>query len=149
MHCRKLGRGNMGIGQKIVDTAQDLEMKERVKFVQWVSDEEHIEFDDAWLICTGQDPARVMPEYSLGFKLASPLVQTGLYLQPGKKNRQKYRDNFKSELTPAELQLFENEVNGAAVRSQLKKKLKRAKKSTDADDSGGSSEQDPEKKNGD
>lgn len=117
----------MTIKEKIVNLATDLEQQERVKFVMWVSSEEGIEFDDAWMICTGEDPTRIMPEYSLGFKLASPVVQTSLYLQPGKKNREKYRQKFRESLTPAELQLFDEEVNGRAVRSELKKKLKHAK----------------------
>lgn len=133
----------MSIGNRIVDFATDLEQRERVKFAMWVSNEENIEFDDAWLICTGQDPDRIIPEYSLGFKLASPMVQTALYLQPGKKNRAKYREQFRSELTPAELRLFDEEVNGAAVGSSLKSKLKRAKKSSKDDVDRESSPRDP------
>lgn len=138
------------IGDKIVEAARDLEMKERVKFTQWVADEENVEFDDAWLICTGQDPERVMPEYTLGWKLASPLTMTALYLQPGKKNRVAAREKFRSELTPAELKLFDEEVNGQMISKSLKSKLKKAKKkSADAEDETASSPEDPADKNDD
>lgn len=136
----------MSAGQKIVDYAKDQEMKARVKFANWVANEENIDFSDAWLICTNEDPERVIPEYSLGWKLASPLVQTELNLQPRKKARAAAREKFRAGLTPAEQKLFDEQVDGGMIRKAIKTKVKRAKKSTDAEEKDGSSANDPAEK---
>lgn len=139
----------MGAGEKIVEYAKDQELKARVKFANWVANEENIEFDDAWLICTNQDPERIIPEYSLGWKLASPLVQTELNLQPRKKAREAAREKFRKELTPEELQLFNEQVDGGMIRKAVISKVKRAKKSTTAEEDEVSSPKDPAEKNDD
>ena len=138
----------MGAGEKIVEYAKDQEMKARVKFANWVANEENIEFSDAWLICTNEDPERVIPEYSLGWKLASPLVQTELNLQPSKRARAAAREKFRSGLTPAEQKLFDEQVDGGMIRKAIIAKVKRrTKKSTTAEEKDGSSPKDPAEKN--
>lgn len=74
------------------------------------------------------DPVR--PDYSLGFKLADPMIQLALWGQPGKKARRRAAEDFEATLEPDELELFREQVQtmkaGQMLKSALKKKSREA-----------------------
>lgn len=81
----------------------------RSRFIQWVMKEEDCDCETAYAICTRHtDP--VEPEYSLGYKMASPVYQVAMNAQARRSARERAIENFKQMLEPDELEIFEKEV---------------------------------------
>ncbi len=102
----------MGIKDRIIDKAEDTQVRlaaeARSRFYLWVMKEEGCDLDRAVDLCLGEtDP--VVPEYTLGWKLADPIVQLGLF-NSGEKTREKFIKKLEEDLTPEELKLFREEV---------------------------------------
>ena len=111
---------------KILDTANTLRANSQAQFVNWVAGEEGWDFETAWEVCHGEHPDISRPEYSLGYKLADPIVQTAFHLQR-KKNRAAAREKFREGLTEEELQLFDKE-DPEEEKKLFKKTLKKKEK---------------------
>lgn len=112
--------------EKILDVANTLRANSQAQFVNWVANEEGWDFETAWAVCHGEHPDISKPEYTLGYKLADPVVQTAFHLQR-KKNRAEARKKFRETLTPEEQELFDSE-DAEKERSSFKKELKRKEK---------------------
>ena len=95
----------------------------RSKFIQWVMKEEDCDYETAYALCTRHtDP--VEPEYSLGYKMASPVYQVAMNAQLRKSKREQAIENFKAMLEPDELELFEKEVLTKDTRKMWKEEKK-------------------------
>lgn len=98
-------------------------------FLEDVMRWEGCSLDEAMLFCTGKtDP--IHWEYTLGYKLADPVWNIGIYKQLGNKARAKAAKNFRKLLTPEEDELFCSECLGKtarAIRKQYKREIKAAK----------------------
>lgn len=98
----------------------------RSKFIQWVMKEEECDYETAYALCTRRtDP--VEPEYSLGYKMASPVYQVAMNAQLRKSKREQAIENFKQMLEPDELELFEKEVLTKDTRKMWKNEKKKQK----------------------
>ena len=98
----------------------------RNKFIQWVMKEEDCDYETAYALCTRHtDP--VEPEYSLGYKMASPVYQVAMNVQLRKSKREQAIENFKAMLEPDELELFEKEVLTKDTRKMWKEEKKKQK----------------------
>lgn len=117
------------------------EIKEKLKgeagprFIAQVMEWENCDWDTAVSMCDRtSDPVR--PDYSLGFKLADPMLQMALWAQPGKRARRRAAEDFESTLEPDELELFREQVQtmnaGQMFKSALKKKTKEAEAEKEA-----------------
>ena len=99
----------------------------RAKFIEWVMNEEDCDYETAYALCTRRtDP--VEPEYSLGYKMASPVYQVAMNAQLRKSKREQAIENFKQMLEPDELELFEREVLTKDTRKMWKEEKKKQKK---------------------
>ena len=99
----------------------------RAKFIEWVMKEEDCSYEEAYAICTRRtDP--VEPEYSLGYKMASPVYQIAMNKQLRKSKREQAIENFKQLLEPDELEIFEREVLTRDCRKMWKEEEKKQKK---------------------
>ena len=121
----------MTIRQSIKDKAYEAidasDAMARNKFIQWVMKEEDCSYEEAYAICTRRtDP--VEPEYSLGYKMASPVYQIAMNKQLRKSKREQAIENFKAMLEPDELELFEKEVLTRDCRKMWKEEEKKQKK---------------------
>lgn len=98
----------------------------RAKFIEWVMKEEDCDYETAYALCTRHtDP--VEPEYSLGYKMASPVYQVAMNAQLRKSKREQAIENFKAMLEPDELELFEKEVLTKDTRKMWKEEKKKQK----------------------
>lgn len=126
----------MTIREKAAERAEMSEARDylrgkgQLQFVQNVMEWESCSLDEAMLYCTGKtDP--VHHEYTLGYKLADPVWNTGIYKQIGHHARAKAAANFRKLLTPEEDELFVAECMGKTARSirkAMKSQIRAAKK---------------------
>ena len=98
----------------------------RSRFIEWVMKEEDCDYETAYALCTRHtDP--VEPEYSLGYKMASPVYQVAMNAQVRRSKRVQAIENFKQMLEPDELEIFENEVLTKDTRTMWKDEKKKQK----------------------
>ena len=98
----------------------------RSRFIEWVMKEEDCDYETAYALCTRHtDP--VEPEYSLGFKMASPVYQVAMNAQVRRSKREQAIENFKQMLEPDELEIFEKEVLTKDTRKMWKEEKKKQK----------------------
>ena len=121
----------MTVRQSIKDKAYEAidasDAMARNKFIQWVMKEEECDYETAYALCTRRtDP--VEPEYSLGYKMASPVYQIAMNKQLRKSKREQAIANFKELLEPDELEIFEREVLTRDCRKMWKEEEKKQKK---------------------
>lgn len=109
------------------DLHDRLQAEAQVRFIQYVMNEEEVEWEMAQAICQGRtDPPE--PEYTLGYKLADPLGMMAMNMQLSKKKRKEATENFMKELNEAETKLFLEEVAPMDTRAMFKAALKKEKK---------------------
>ena len=100
-------------------------MEAQARFIKWVMKEENTDWNTAFCMCT-EGSGLEQPEYTLGYKLANPVLNLAMFVQPSKKKRSNAIDNFKETLNDRELYLFETEVLprkvGKVFMDQLKSK---------------------------
>lgn len=112
---------------KALDLTELLKCEAQQKYVKKMAKAEGIDYHIMLYRC--QHPTD--PEdfyYSLGFKMSNPVYMIAMNLQK-KGNRSKAIENFKKELCPEELKIFESEVQTDNMRTNFKKELKtKAKK---------------------
>lgn len=108
---------------KILDLALDLRARSQAQFVNWVAQEEKWDFETAWEVCNGQHPTISRPDYTLGYKLADPILQTSFNLAR-KKNRTAAREKFREELTDEERELFDG-IDHEDTRKNFRRGLKK------------------------
>ena len=110
---------------KVWEISDKADAINRGKFIEWVMKEEDCDYETAWSLCTRHtDP--VEPEYSLGYKMASPAYQMAMN-QRNKEKRANAIENFKQMLEPDELELFEGEVLKMNTRKMYKDEKKKQK----------------------
>lgn len=98
----------------------------RSRFIEWVMKEEDCDYETAYALCTRHtDP--VEPEYSLGYKMASPVYQVAMNAQVRRSKREQAIENFKQMLEPDELEIFEKEVLTKDTRKMWKEEKKKQK----------------------
>ena len=98
----------------------------RSRFIEWVMKEEDCDYETAYALCTRHtDP--VEPEYSLGYKMASPVYQVAMNAQVRRSKREQAIENFKQMLEPDELEIFEREVLTKDTRKMWKEEKKKQK----------------------
>lgn len=98
----------------------------RSKFIEWVMKEEDCDYETAYALCTRHtDP--VEPEYSLGYKMASPVYQVAMNGQVRRSKREQAIENFKQMLEPDELEIFERDVLTKDTRKMWKEEKKKQK----------------------
>lgn len=98
----------------------------RSRFIEWVMKEEDCDYETAYALCTRHtDP--VEPEYSLGYKMASPVYQVAMNAQVRRSKREQAIENFKQMLEPDELEIFEKEVLTKDTRRMWKEEKKKQK----------------------
>lgn len=98
----------------------------RSRFIEWVMKEEDCDYETAYALCTRHtDP--VEPEYSLGYKMASPVYQVAMNAQVRRSKREQAIENFKQMLEPDELEIFEREVLTKDTRKMWKDEKKKQK----------------------
>ena len=120
----------MKVKQVAVDKVWEISDKadavDRSKYIEWVMKEEDCDYETAYALCTRRtDP--VEPEYSLGYKMASPVYQVAMNAQLRKSKREQAIENFKAMLEPDELELFEKEVLTKDTRKMWKEEKKKQK----------------------
>lgn len=102
----------MGIMNKAENKAEDIHQKQAVearsRYYLYVMEQEGCTLEEAVNLCTGQTEPPVA-EYMLGWKLADPFVQLGLF-HSGKKVRERYIRHLEKDMTPEELKLFREDV---------------------------------------
>ena len=98
----------------------------RSRFIEWVMKEEDCDYETAYALCTRHtDP--VEPEYSLGYKMASPVYQVAMNAQVRRSKRDQAIENFKQMLEPDELEIFERDVLTKDTRKMWKEEKKKQK----------------------
>lgn len=98
----------------------------RGRFIQWVMEEEDCDYETAYALCTRHtDP--VEPEYSLGYKMSSPVYQFAMNAQVRRSAREQAIENFKQMLEPDELEIFEREVITKDTRKMWMEEKKKQK----------------------
>lgn len=98
----------------------------RGRFIQWVMEEEDCDYETAYALCTRHtDP--VEPEYSLGYKMSSPVYQVAMNAQVRRSAREQAIENFKQMLEPDELEIFEKEVITKGTRKMWMEEKKKQK----------------------
>lgn len=114
------------IEDKAWQLTDTLAAQARSKYVAWIMKEEEVDYETAVALATGKtDPIEY--EFTLGYKLADPILQIAMSAQPGRKNRELAIANFEKTLEPEELKLF-RESYDADARKHFKQKLKEEKK---------------------
>lgn len=95
--------------EKAEDIRERLRAEAQARFIRKVAAEDGIPWEDAYNLCLGlTDP--IDHHYTLGYKLADPMIQTGLWAPGTKKTKRKVQRMFESELCPEEIQIFHEEV---------------------------------------
>lgn len=97
---------------KIEDFGGLLDAESRRRYIAKICTEDGVDEAEAWRLI------REDPKYSLGFKMCSPFVVAKL---PTKKGQQ----DFRSLLTPEELEIWDNQIVG---HIDFKDAIKREKK---------------------
>lgn len=118
--------------QKAVDSniANQVSNLGQTKYVEDVMSMEECDRETALRLCLGlSDP--VDYEHTLGYKMADTVWFLGMFKQAGRKARLKARENFKKQLCPEELELFEKYcegMNAGKIRAQTNREMKAEKK---------------------
>lgn len=99
----------------------------KANFIQKVMKWEEVDYETAFYIVSGKTDPRE-PEYTLGYKMASPVWMDAMFGQISKKKREQARDNFRKLLEDDELQLFNEYVIEDETRKEYKAALKAEKK---------------------
>lgn len=108
---------------KALDLTAQLRTQAQNKFVKDMAKDEGVDYYTMLLKCTGQtDP--VDYHYTLGYKMSNPVFMIAMNLQK-KSNREKAIENFKKELCPEELKIFEEEVVTENMRTNFKKEYEK------------------------
>lgn len=86
------------------------------RYISTIMKEDGVSYEEAWRL------VREEPKYSLGYKMCSPAVVMMLKMKKGP-------DRFREMLTPEELKIFDEEVDGKinfkqAVKHEMKKQKK-------------------------
>ena len=110
----------------------NVELTGQSKFIEDVAEWEGVSFEEAQAICHGETWP-IQYEYTLGYKLSNPIWAIGISLQPGKKAREKAIANFKKQLCPEELELFEREVMDKCSFVEKMREEKRKHKELDGE----------------
>lgn len=111
---------------KALDLTEYLKNEAQPKFVKKMAKEQGVDYYIMLNRC--QHPTD--PEdfyFSLGYKMSHPVYMIAMNLQR-RENREKAIENFKAELCPEELAIFETEVITDNMRTKFKRELKKAKK---------------------
>ena len=107
---KEAGRGTIDDWVNLTDAAS------RERYVKMIMREDKVDEAEAWRLI------REDPKYSMGFKMCSPVIVTSLKTARG-------RAEFRQCLTPEELEIFDNEVDGKInFRSAIKAEKRRQKK---------------------
>ena len=119
------------IRDKIEDKARDFQnltdAQAKAEFIQKVMKWEEVDYETAFYIVSGRTDPRE-PEYTLGYKMASPVWMEAMFGQLSKKKREQARENFKKLLEEDELQLFNEYVKEKETRAEYKAAKKAEKK---------------------
>lgn len=104
---------------KIDDFGQLLDAESRSRFIAKICKEDGVDEAEAWRLI------REEPKYSMGFKMCSPAVVMSLKSKRGK-------EKFREILTPDELRIFDEEVDGkidfkSAIKNEFKLQKKKGK----------------------
>lgn len=92
-----------------------LDQESRSRYIQKIMKEDQVDYDEAWRL------VREEPKYSMGYKMCSPAIVMMLRMRGGK-------ETFRSMLTPEELQVFDDEVDGKVnFKKAIKTEFKRQK----------------------
>ena len=125
----------MGIKSKIEDKAITLRntsaAQAKAEYIQKVMKWEEVDYETAFYIVNGRTDPRE-PEYTLGYKMADPIMMMAMFGQISKKKREMARDQFRKTLEDDELQLFNDYVNKNDVDKEWKTEYKAAKKGRSA-----------------
>lgn len=125
----------MGIKSTIEDKAITLRntsaAQAKAEYIQKVMKWEEVDYETAFYIVNGRTDPRE-PEYTLGYKMADPIMMMAMFGQISKKKREMARDQFRKTLEDDELQLFNDYVNKNDVNKEWKTEYKAAKKGRSA-----------------
>ena len=99
----------------------------KANFIQKVMKWEEVDYETAFYIVSGKTDPRE-PEYTLGYKMASPVWVDAMFGQLSRKKREQARDNFRKLLEDDELQLFDDYCKQHDVRGEYKTAMKEEKK---------------------
>lgn len=111
---------------KAMELSDQADAQARLEYIQKVMKWEECDYETAYCICTGKtDPKE--PEYTLGYKMASPVWSMAMFGQLRKKKREQARDNFRKLLDEDELALFDEYVT-EETEKQFKTAYKEEKK---------------------
>lgn len=117
----------MSLKDKAMELRDTSAAQARSEYIAKVMKWEEVDYETAYYICIGRtDPKE--PEYTLGYKMADPVLMLAMFGQMRKKKREQARDNFRRELDEDELKLFEEYVNKDDTEKQWKKSYKEEKK---------------------
>lgn len=101
--------------ESIEDWNYVLDQESRSRYIQKIMKEDQVDYDEAWRL------VREEPKYSMGYKMCSPAIVMMLKMRGGK-------ETFRGMLTPEELEVFDNEVDGKVnFRKAIKTEFKRQK----------------------
>lgn len=113
--------------EKALEMQDKLAAKARYDFLMKVMEWEDVSYEVAIAICTGKtDPKET--EYTLGYKMADPMMQMAMHGQLSAKARAKAVEQFEKTLDEDELTKFRTEVMPMNMRQMLKQEMKRKKK---------------------
>lgn len=102
--------------ERIEEWNQKLDDESIKRYIAKIQKEDGVTYEEAWRL------VREDPKYSMGFKMCSPAIVTMLTMRGGKAR-------FRKMLTPEELKIFDEEVDGKInFRSAVKHEMKRQKK---------------------
>lgn len=101
--------------ESIEDWNYVLDQESRSRYIQKIMKEDQVDYDEAWRL------VREEPKYSMGYKMCSPAIVMMLRMRGGK-------ETFRGMLTPEELQVFDDEVDGKInFKKAIKTEFKRQK----------------------
>lgn len=101
--------------ESIEDWNYVLDQESRSRYIQKIMKEDQVDYDEAWRL------VREEPKYSMGYKMCSPAIVMMLKMRGGK-------ETFRGMLTPEELEVFDNEVDGKVnFKKAIKTEFKRQK----------------------
>lgn len=101
--------------ESIEDWNYVLDQESRSRYIQKIMKEDQVDYDEAWRL------VREEPKYSMGYKMCSPAIVMMLKMRGGK-------ETFRGMLTPEELKVFDNEVDGKInFKKAIKTEFKRQK----------------------
>lgn len=107
---------------KAMDLTAELRTRAQANFIKKMAKEEGVDYHIMLLRCQQpKDPEDFY--FSLGYKMSNPVYMMAMNLQK-KENRSKAIENFKKELCPEELKIFESEVQTENMRTNFKKEIK-------------------------